>query len=57
LGNCSAQKPLRGDVGSGITLVIAMNSYDFATGLAQTFGGVNAHKQLAAGKWGMFSGD
>jgi hypothetical protein len=31
-------------------------SYDFTTGTGQAYG-VNAQKQLAVGKWGMFSGD
>ena len=40
-----------------LTLGGGIYSYDFTTGSAQAYGGVNAHKQLAVGKWGMFSGD
>jgi subtilisin family serine protease len=32
-------------------------SYDFTTGSATVHGGDNGHKQLAAGVWGMVSGD
>lgn len=31
--------------------------YDFTTASAKVFGGINGHKQVAAGKWAMFSGD
>jgi len=40
-----------------LTLVGGIYSYDFTTGSGQAFGDANAHKQLAVGKWGMFSGD
>lgn len=40
-----------------LTLGGGIYSYDFTTGSAQAYGGVNGHKQLVAGKWGMFSGD
>jgi hypothetical protein len=40
-----------------LTLGGGIYSYDFTTGSAQAYGGVNGHKQLAVGKWGMFSGD
>ena len=39
-----------------LTLVGGIYSYDFTTGAGQAYG-VNGHKQLAVGKWGMFSGD
>jgi len=32
-------------------------SYDFTTDAEKAYGGANAQKQLAPGKWGMFSGD
>ncbi|MBN1340800.1 MAG: hypothetical protein JXA03_15835 [Bacteroidales bacterium] len=32
-------------------------SYDFSTGLGQVFGGINAHKQIGAGIWGLIGGD
>ncbi|MBN1340368.1 MAG: hypothetical protein JXA03_13645 [Bacteroidales bacterium] len=32
-------------------------SYNFSTGAGQAYGGTNGHKQLAAGIWGMASGD
>jgi hypothetical protein len=32
-------------------------TYDFTTGGTQVYGGVNAHKQLSTGVWGMMSGD
>jgi PKD repeat protein len=32
-------------------------SYDFTTGVNQVYGGLAGHKELATGKWGMFSGD
>lgn len=31
--------------------------YDFTTGPDQALGGANAHKELAAGLWGLFAGD
>lgn len=32
-------------------------TYDFTTGINQVYGGVNGHKELTSGVWGMFSGD
>lgn len=32
-------------------------SYNYSSGVNQVYGGVNGHKQLAPGVWGMFSGD
>jgi hypothetical protein len=32
-------------------------TWDFTTGAGQAYGGVNAHKELAPGKWGMIAGD
>ena len=32
-------------------------SYDFTTGANQVYGGASAHKEIAAGIWGMISGD
>lgn len=32
-------------------------SYNFSSGIGQVLGGVNGHKQLASGMWGMYSGD
>jgi PKD repeat protein len=42
---------------SPLTEAGGIYSHDFTTGSAQAYGNVNAHKQLAADKWGMFSGD
>ncbi len=32
-------------------------SYDFSSGVNQVYGGLNGHKQLTTGTWGMISGD
>jgi subtilisin family serine protease/PKD repeat protein len=32
-------------------------SYNYSSGVNQVYGGVNGHKELAPGVWGMFSGD
>lgn len=32
-------------------------TYDFTTGANQVYGGLNAHKELAPGQWGMAGGD
>jgi subtilisin family serine protease/PKD repeat protein len=32
-------------------------TYNFTSGMNQVYGGINGHKELAAGVWGMFSGD
>jgi uncharacterized protein (TIGR02145 family) len=32
-------------------------TFDFTTGADKVFGGINGHKQLTTGIWGMFSGD
>jgi PKD repeat protein len=32
-------------------------TYDFTTGVNQVYGGLDGHKQLATGVWGMFGGD
>ena len=32
-------------------------SYNFSTGADQVYGGIRAHKELAAGIWGMFAGN
>jgi len=34
-----------------------VHTWDFSAGAGQAAGGANGHKQLAAGIWGMFSGD
>jgi PKD repeat protein len=42
---------------SAVTSSGGIHSYDFTTGSATAHGGVNGHKQLATGVWGMISGD
>jgi subtilisin family serine protease/PKD repeat protein len=42
---------------NAVTSSGGIHSYDFTTGSATTHGGVNGHKQLATGVWGMISGD
>ena len=32
-------------------------SYDFTTGINQVFGGINGHKEISIGIWGMIGGD
>ena len=32
-------------------------AYDYTTGINQVYGGINGHKLLGSGTWGMFSGD
>lgn len=40
-----------------VTQVGGIYTYDFTTSIAQVYGGANGHKQIAAGVWGMFSGN
>jgi hypothetical protein len=40
-----------------IPYAMGVYSYDFTTGATQVYGGVDAHKQLPGGAWGMMSGD
>jgi len=42
---------------SPLTLDGGMYSYDFTTEAEKAYGSAIAHKQIAPGKWGMFSGD
>jgi PKD repeat protein len=41
----------------GIPSVSNAYSYDFTPAAGQAYGGINGHKQLATGLWGMVSGD
>ncbi|MBN1337824.1 MAG: hypothetical protein JXA03_00795 [Bacteroidales bacterium] len=43
--------------GSELLLDGNLYSYDFTTAAGQAYGGVTAHKQIAAGIWGLTSGD
>ncbi len=42
---------------SGLTNAGGIYSWDFTTSSSQAYGGIDAQKSLAGGKWGMFSGD
>ncbi len=42
---------------NALTLSGGIYSYNFSSGINQVYGGVNGHKELATGIWGMFSGD
>ncbi|MBN3036390.1 MAG: hypothetical protein JW861_12460, partial [Bacteroidales bacterium] len=42
---------------NALSLLTETFAYNFSTGATQVYGGSNGHKQLAAGVWGMFSGD
>ncbi len=40
-----------------LSLVGGVYTYYFTTGETQAYGGINGHKLLAEGKWGMYAGD
>jgi len=42
---------------TGLPLNGTTYTYDFSSASSQAYGGVNGHKELAAGIWGMVSGD
>jgi len=43
--------------GGQLILNAGVYTWDFTSGAGQAYGGVNAHKQVGAGIWGMISGD
>jgi len=43
--------------GNALAVTSGIFQYDFSTGAAQAYGGVNGHKQIAAGIWGMTGAD
>lgn len=43
--------------GNAVTQTGGIYTYDFSTGATQALGGVNGHKDLGSGVWGMFSGN
>ncbi|MCB2219867.1 MAG: hypothetical protein KQI35_05670 [Bacteroidetes bacterium] len=42
---------------NGLSESSGIYSYDFSTGASQAYGGINGHKQLETGVWGMVAGD
>jgi PKD repeat protein len=42
---------------NALTSAGGIHTYNFSSGMNQVYGGVNGHKELAPGVWGMFSGD
>lgn len=36
---------------------LGVYSYDFTSGVSQVHGGIDGHKQLASGKWGLYAGN
>jgi len=40
-----------------LALTGGIYSYDFSSGVGQVLGGINGHKELATGTWGMLGGD
>ncbi len=42
---------------TGLAKTLGVYTYNFSTGSGQANGGINAHKQIGPGVWGMFGGD
>jgi len=42
---------------NAITPSVGVYSYDFTSGINQVFGGIDGHKQISIGIWGMIGGD
>jgi hypothetical protein len=42
---------------SAVTTIDDIHTYDFTTGVDQVYGGINGHKDLGSGVWGMVAGD
>ncbi len=43
--------------GSALTMVDGIYAWDFTSGEAQAYGGINGHKDLGDGNWGMIAAD
>jgi PKD repeat protein len=42
---------------NGLTQTGGIYTYNYSTGVGQVYGGINGHKELSPGVWGMISGD
>jgi hypothetical protein len=42
---------------AGLNESSGIYSYDFSTGVSQAYGGINGHKEIEPGVWGMVAGD